>query len=114
MCNLILKNYTNELIYKTERFTDFENKLLVSKGKPGEMGVGGRRDQPGAWEERTHTAVYKINNQQGLIVYSRRNSAQYSGITHEKTIWKIMNTCIAETLCVHLKLIQHGKPTVLQ
>ena len=28
-----LKNYTNELIYKTERLTGIENKLMVTKGE---------------------------------------------------------------------------------
>ena len=27
------KNYTNELIYKTERLIDLENKLMVTKGE---------------------------------------------------------------------------------
>ena len=34
MWNLILKNDTNELIYKTETdLIDFENKLTVTKGE---------------------------------------------------------------------------------
>ena len=41
-----LKNYTNELIYKTNRPTDIENKLLLTKGEKGwgikqEFGVKG-------------------------------------------------------------------------
>ena len=28
----IFKNYINELIYKTERFMDIENKLMVTRG----------------------------------------------------------------------------------
>ena len=31
----ILKNGTNELIYKTERVTDIENKLMAVKRKSG-------------------------------------------------------------------------------
>ena len=39
-----LKKYTNELIYKTSRLTDRENKLMVTK-------VGGvGRDKLGVWE----------------------------------------------------------------
>ena len=30
------KNNTNELIHKTKRLTDIENKLLLPKGKVGE------------------------------------------------------------------------------
>ena len=36
-----LKNYvTNELIYKTERLTDIENKFMVTKGKGGRDKLG--------------------------------------------------------------------------
>ena len=31
-------NDTNEFIYKTERFTDLENELIVSSGKEGGKG----------------------------------------------------------------------------
>ena len=50
MWNLILKNDTNELIDKTERFTDFENKLMVTKGKHGGAGGGGGSAKSGAWD----------------------------------------------------------------
>ena len=33
MWNLILKNDTNELIYKTERLIDIQNKLMLTKGE---------------------------------------------------------------------------------
>ena len=33
MWNLIFKNGTNELIYKTTRLTDIENKFMVTKGE---------------------------------------------------------------------------------
>ena len=39
------KNDTNELIYKTERLTDIENKFMVTKGVGG---VG--RDKSGVWD----------------------------------------------------------------
>ena len=41
-----LKNDTNELIYKTERDSDIENKLTVTKG---ESRVGGRH-KLGIWD----------------------------------------------------------------
>ena len=34
----LLKSDTNELTYKTERLTDFKNKLMVTKGERGEEG----------------------------------------------------------------------------
>ena len=38
MGNLIFKNDTNELIYKTETLTDFENKLMFTKREMLEAG----------------------------------------------------------------------------
>ena len=35
----ILKNYTNELIYKTNRLRDIENKLMVTKGERWQGGI---------------------------------------------------------------------------
>ena len=40
----ILKNNTNEFIYKTNRLTDIENKLMVTKGERK------RRDKLGVWD----------------------------------------------------------------
>ena len=34
-----LKYDTNELIYKTNRLTDIENKLMVTKGESGREGL---------------------------------------------------------------------------
>ena len=45
------------------RLTDIENKLMVTKG---EM-LGGVH-KSGAWDDHTHTTIYKIDNQQGPIV----------------------------------------------
>ena len=39
------KNDTNELIYKTNRFTDFKNKLMVTKG-----GKAVGRDKLRVWD----------------------------------------------------------------
>ena len=61
-----LKNDTNELIYKTE--TDSQTQktnLLLPKGIVG--GRGGR-DKLGVWDERIHTTIYEIGNQQGPTV----------------------------------------------
>ena len=40
-----LKNGTNEPIYKTNRVTDVENKLMATKGERG-----GGRDKLGNWD----------------------------------------------------------------
>ena len=55
------------------RLTDFENKLIVTKGDVG------KKDKLGTWNEHTYTTIHKTNNQQGPA-YSTENSAQYSGI----------------------------------
>ena len=39
-----LKKSTNELIYKTDRLTDIENKLMVTKRE------GGKRDKWEVWD----------------------------------------------------------------
>ena len=57
------KNDTNELIYKTETLTDLENKVMAARRK----GWGGGID----WEfgtDNVHTAIFKIDNQQGPTV----------------------------------------------
>ena len=52
----ILKNSTNELIYKTNRVKDLGNKLIVTDG-------GGGRDKLGYWDCHVHTTIYKLDNQ---------------------------------------------------
>jgi len=39
-----LKNYENDLVYKTETDSDIENKLIVTKGGKS------RRDKLGIWD----------------------------------------------------------------
>ena len=52
------KNDTNELIYKTERLTDFKNKLIVPKGKSWGW------DKLGVWDWYIYTTIFKIDNLQ--------------------------------------------------
>ena len=90
MWNLKKKKSTNELIYKTERITDFENKLMVTKGE--------------TWEEKTNQdsginkytiytlytlyikdihyihPIHKIINKD--LLYTTGNPTQYSAITY--------------------------------
>lgn len=61
-------NDTNELIYKTKRLTDIENKLMVTKGERA------GRDKLGVCDEHIHTTIYKINNKD--LLYSTRNCVQ--------------------------------------
>ena len=52
------KNDTNELIYKTERLTDFKNKLIVPKGKSWGW------DKLDVWDWYIYTTIFKIDNLQ--------------------------------------------------
>ena len=77
MWNLILKNETNELIYKTE--TDLQilkTNLWFTKG--GNMG-----DKSAALDEHIHTTVYKIDNKD--VPYSTGNSIFWDNL-YEKRI----------------------------
>ena len=51
----VQKNDTNGLTY---RFTDIENKFMVTNG---ERGAGGR-DKLGVQDQQTHTVAYKTGN----------------------------------------------------
>ena len=55
MCNL-KRNDTNKLTNR-KRLTDLENKLMDA-----------RRDSSGVWEGHVHTAIFKMDNQQGTMV----------------------------------------------
>ena len=56
------RNYTNELIYKTE--IDPHTKKTNMVTKEDIMG----RDKLGVWDFQTHTTTYKIYKQQGSTV----------------------------------------------
>ena len=45
------------LFTKQNRLTNIKNKLMVTKGK----NVAGR-DKSGAWDEHTHTTIFKTDN----------------------------------------------------
>ena len=61
-----LKYDTNELICKTNRFTDRETNLWLPKGKG--TGWEGGEDKLGVWDERIHTTICKIDTEQGPAV----------------------------------------------
>ena len=52
------QNGTNKLIYKTNRVTDVENKLMVTGGER----EGAGRDKLGDWDRHIHTIIYKIDD----------------------------------------------------
>ena len=124
MWNLKKKKSTNELIYKTERITDFENKLMVTKGE--------------TWEEKTNQEsrinkytiytlytlyikyihyihpIHKIINKD--LLYTTGSPTQYSAITYmqkepeKEQIYVYIYRM--NLFAVHLKLTQHCKSTI--
>ena len=81
------------------RLKDFENELMVAGGKQG------------VWEGHVHTAIFKMDSQQGLM-YGTGNSVQsyvavWMGEGFEGE-WIHAYVCMAESLCCSLEtLTQH-------
>ena len=65
-----------------KRLTDLENKLTV----------GRVRDSEGVWDG--HTAILKMDNQQGPIVQHMEFCSMLCGSMDEREIWERMDTCI--------------------
>ena len=59
-----LKNDTNELIYKTSKLTDVENKLVVTKGERQE------RDILGVWDSQIQPLCIKQSNNKDLLYFN--------------------------------------------
>ena len=70
-----LKNDTNELIYKTRRLTDVENKLVVTKGERQE------RDKLGVWDSQIQPLCIKQTNNKDLL-YNTGNYIKYLVLTY--------------------------------
>ena len=60
----IQKNDTDELIYKTETDSQTQRMNLMVAGVKDR----GRRDSQGIWDQEVHTAIFKMDNQQGPTV----------------------------------------------
>ena len=69
-----LKNGTNKLIYKTNRVTDVENKLMVTRGEKRE-----RINWEIVIDVYTLLNIKYITNKD--LLYSTENSSQYSVMT---------------------------------
>ena len=80
-------NYTNELIYKTERLIDLENKFMVARG----------RDSQGICEDHVYTAIFKMDNQKGPIVQHRELYSVLCASLNGRGIWGRMDTCMCMT-----------------
>ena len=83
------------LLQNRNRLTDLENELMVTGGK-----MGGR-DSQGVWDRRVHTAIFKMDNQQGPTLWHRELCSMLCGSLDGRGVWERMDTCIcmAESLC---------------
>ena len=78
-----------------KRLRDLEKELKGYEGK------GGERDSLGVWDWRVHTAICKMDNQQGPTVEHRELCSIFCNNLNGKSIWKRIDTCICitESLC---------------
>ena len=84
-----------------ERLTDFENELMVVEG--------GGRASSGVWDGHVHTAVLKVNNQQGLTELHRGPCSMLCGCPDGRKPggeWIPVYVWLSP-FAVHLKLPQH-------
>ena len=108
-CGIKKKWYNWTYLQNRNSLTDIKNKLMVTKGE-----MRGK-DKSEWWYEHTHTTIYKIDNQQGIL-YSTVNSIQYSVIPSKRKELKEWIYVYVELnhSAVHLKLTQYCKPTICQ
>ena len=60
---------------------------------------GRERDKSGAWDDHTHSTIYKIDNQQRPTVEHRELYSIFWDNLYQKRILKRMDICITESLC---------------
>ena len=79
----------NHLKIKYQKYT------LFPRGKDG-----GRNSQV-VWDCHVHTAIFKMDNQQGPTVQHREHCSMLCGSLDGRGVWWRMDTCIrmAESLC---------------
>ena len=61
----------------------------------------GGRDSKGVWDGHVHTAIFKMDNQQGPTVEHMKLCSMLCGNLDGRGVWGRMDTCIcmAESLC---------------
>ena len=88
-------NNTNELIYKTNRSTDFKNKIIVTRGRRGIIGSLGL--------VYAHCRIWNGQSTETSYIYIAQGTLHsiFCGNLCGKRIWKRMDTriCIIESLC---------------
>ena len=60
----------------------------------------------GVWDKHVHTAIFKMDNQQGTTIWHMELCSVLRGSLEVREIWERMDTCacMAESFAVHLKL----------
>ena len=68
---------------------------MVARGRMG------RRDSQGVWDGHVHTAIFKMNNQQGPTLQHRELCSMLCSNLDGRGVWRRMDMCIcmAEFLC---------------
>ena len=65
------------------------------------------RDSWGVWDGHVHTAIFKMDNQQGPTAWHREVCSMLYGSLEGRGVWGRMDTCvcIAESLCCSTETI---------
>ena len=100
------RNDTNELTYKTEGDSETQRRNLW---------LLGIKDSQGVWDGHGHTALFKMDNQQGPAVQHREFCSVFCGSLGGRGAWGRMDTCVCmaeplrrppETLLIGYTLIK--------
>ena len=68
------------------RLTDFDNELMIAREKD----VG--RDSQGVWDGHIHTAIFKMDNQQGPTEQHMELYSMLCGSLHGREAWRRRDT----------------------
>ena len=99
------KKHTNELTYKTvtdstDSKTQRMNLQLLAAGE-GQGVENGRKDSQGVWGGHIHTAVFKMDNQQGPTAQHRELCSVLCGSLDGRRVWRSMDTCVCLAESLH-------------
>ena len=79
------KRYKWRNLYNRNRLTDFWEGTYNCRGK-------GRRDSQRVWDWHVHTAIFKMDNQQGHTVNHMEFSSMLCGSLERREVWGRMDT----------------------
>ena len=75
-----------------KRLTDLKSELIIA---------GKGRESYQVWDGHVHTAIFKMDNQQGPAVQHMELWSMFCGSLHGRGVWGRVDTgiCVAESLC---------------